>query len=115
MGQKILHSLNFMFSEKNSPPVGVVIRINQAVLDRSVSGDFRQQAAQEIAGSEGPVSIDCTRVGFVDSSGVGALLHINNSLPDDRRPVVLLGASREVVALLELLRVDHLFKLVQPD
>lgn len=102
-----------MFAEENPPPSGVIIRISQQVLDRSVSADFRLQAAQALAGSSGTVAVDCTAVDFMDSSGVGALLHVNNSLPEERRPVVLLGVSPEIAALLELLRVNHLFKLEQ--
>lgn len=100
-----------MFSKKDALLPDLVISIDQAVLDRTVSGEFRQFAVEALEERSGTVTVDCSLVSFIDSSGVGALLHLNNLLPEERRPVVLQGVSPEVMTLLELLRVSHLFKL----
>jgi len=99
------------FSVKNDPEV-VTIRIEDRVLDRSISGNFRHYVADALEGVDGRVSIDCSEIDFIDSSGVGALLHVNNLLPEGRRPVILSGVSPSVLSVLELVRVHRLFEIV---
>jgi ABC-type transporter Mla MlaB component len=48
---------------------------------------------------------------FIDSSGVGALLHVNRLLSEDRRPVRLTGVGKKVISLLELMHVHRSFDL----
>jgi anti-sigma B factor antagonist len=99
------------FSVKNDPEV-VLIRIDDRVLDRSISANFRHYVADALEGMTGRVSIDCSEIDFIDSSGVGALLHVNNLLPEERRPVILSGVSPSVLSVLELVRVHRLFEIV---
>lgn len=102
------------FSVKNDPE-GVSITIEDSVLDRSISGEFRHYAADALEGVNGRVSVDCSAIDFIDSSGVGALLHVNNLLPEERRPVILTGVSSSVLSVLELVRVHRLFEIVPKD
>jgi len=91
------------------------IRLAQPVLDRSMAAGFRQYVADALEGSDGRVTIDCSPVEFIDSSGVGALLHVNNLLPEERRPVILKGVAPSVLSVLELVRVHGFFEIVAKD
>lgn len=72
---------------------------------------FREEADQAIMASTGRVEVDCSQLEFIDSSGVGAFLHLIRLLPEDRRPVRLRGVGKKVLANLELMCVHRIFDL----
>lgn len=80
-------------------------------LDCTSAAAFREQAAPLVKASTGPLVVDCSKLVFVDSSGVGALLHVRNLLPADRLPVRLTGVGKKVLTILELMRVHRSFDL----
>ncbi len=57
------------------------------------------------------VVLDLSAVEFMDSSGVGALLGVQKRLPANGEPVTLKGARPAVVGVLELLRLQRVFKI----
>ncbi len=81
-------------------------------LDMANAASFREQYASLIEGSTGPVTVDCSYLEFIDSSGVGAFLHANKLLPDDRRPIHLTGVGGKVLTLLELMHVHRSFHIL---
>jgi anti-sigma B factor antagonist len=80
-------------------------------LDRLNVGEFREEAAKAVAASSGRVAVDCSILEFLDSSGLGAFLHVHNLLPEERRPVVLAGVGPKVLTILELMQVHRLFEM----
>ena len=80
-------------------------------LDRLNVGEFREEAAKAVAGSSRRVAVDCSILEFLDSSGLGAFLHVHNLLPEDRRPVILAGVGPKVLTILELMQVHRLFEM----
>lgn len=89
----------------------VVLTVLVESLDQAGSPEFREVAAAAIASSEGRVVIDCSKLDFIDSSGLGAFLHTNNLLTEERRPVRLKGVGAKVRSLLELMQVHRLFEM----
>jgi len=75
------------------------------------AAEFREEARPVIETSSGEMVVDCSRVEFIDSSGVGALLHANNMMSESRRPVRLTGVGQKLLASLELMRVHRQFAL----
>ncbi len=57
------------------------------------------------------VALDMSSVEFIDSSGVGALLGVQKRLTLQGEPVTLKGARPAVVSVLELLRLQRVFKI----
>lgn len=89
------------------------LSLSEATLDRALAPKFREDAAKAIHASHGAVEIDCTPLEFIDSSGVGALLHAHNALTQERRPIRLVGVGRNVLTILELMQVHRVFD-IQP-
>ena len=81
-------------------------------LDMANAISFREQCASLIEGSSGPLTIDCSYLEFIDSSGVGAFLHANKLLPAERRPIHLTGVGGKVLTLLELMHVHRSFNIL---
>jgi anti-sigma B factor antagonist len=97
---------------RNANDGSVVLTVMVNVLDRTKAYDFREEAARAIAASAGFVEVDCSRLEFIDSSGVGAFLHAHNLLPEHRHPVRLTGVGTKVLTILELMQVHRIFDLV---
>lgn len=89
----------------------VVLTVMASSLDISNANAFREECSPFVADSTGVVELDCSRLEFIDSSGVGALLHANKLLSADRRPVRLTGVGPKIMALLELMHVHRSFDL----
>ena len=89
----------------------VFIRINTDSLDRANAVELRDAAANAVGTETKGVEVDCSTLKFIDSSGVGALLHLNNLLPKHQGPVKLNNVAGTVLSVLELVRVHRLFNL----
>ena len=89
----------------------LVLTVAATTLTRANAADFREQSVPEIVAATGSVVVDCSQLEFIDSSGVGALLHASNMLEESRRPVRLTGVGAKVLASLELMRVHRQFDL----
>lgn len=57
------------------------------------------------------VVIDFSKVRFIDSSGIGALLSIQKRLKPESEPVKILNAKPAVIKVIELLRLHRVFNL----
>jgi anti-sigma B factor antagonist len=85
--------------------------VKLARLDASTVRDFRRES-QEIWNSKiNDVSADLSRVSFLDSSGVGALLSLYKRLPTPDPAFRLRGVQPSVRAVIELLRLDRIFNV----
>ncbi len=89
----------------------LVLAVTGESLDQANAPEFRAIAVQSIAATRGRLVVDCSELEFIDSSGVGALLHTHNNLPEERRPVRLTGIGSKVLTILELMQVHRLFEL----
>jgi anti-anti-sigma factor len=52
------------------------------------------------------IVLDFSRVGFMDSSGIGALVYLFKRLRAEDRHLVVTGAAGEPARLMQLLRID---------
>lgn len=80
-------------------------------LDRVSVPEFRAETTKAVAESAGRLEIDCSKLQFIDSSGLGAFLHAHNLLGEGRQPVRLTEVGSEVLTILELMQVHRLFEL----
>jgi len=89
----------------------VVLTVMVESLIRVDSPTFKKEADSLILASTGRVVLDCSRLEFIDSSGVAALLHANKLLPAERSPVRLTGVGKKVLTILEMMCVHRSFDL----
>jgi anti-sigma B factor antagonist len=59
--------------------------------------------------------IDMSRIGFIDSTGLKALINIRNAAADSHRAMRLRGPSAQAVKLLKITGVDPLFDIEVTD
>ncbi|WP_269539105.1 STAS domain-containing protein [Cerasicoccus fimbriatus] len=89
----------------------LVIQLLATHLEAANAAEFKQELSRTQLPSSGNVLVDCAKLEFIDSSGLGALLHLNNSLSKEVRPLALKNLRPEVLSVVELLRLNTVFKL----
>jgi anti-sigma B factor antagonist len=103
---------------------GVAVRIEtrpgadgQAVLH--VSGEVDIQFSDELrdagltAASDSGLMMELSEVTFIDSSGLAALIQINNTFSVDGRVLTLVAPSRSVRRILELTGLNPVFTVIE--
>jgi anti-sigma B factor antagonist len=56
--------------------------------------------------------IDCTRTGYIDSSGLGALVSMSRKVRETGGELRIAGLNEDLRALFELTKLDTLFRIL---
>lgn len=83
-------------------------------LDIVTSEDVKRRLAGLVEEGSRTVALDLREVGFVDSSGLGALVAVHNFAESRGAQFVVQGAPRHVLNLFSLTRLDNLLNIA-PD
>jgi anti-anti-sigma factor len=75
-------------------------------LDSAEVQDMRDDVEAVIVAGR-PVIIDISKVEFIDSSGIGLIVHVYKSLTARKIKVVLSGASEQPLELLKATQLDR--------
>lgn len=86
-----------------------LVRITGEV-DLSWSQKVRKAILDALAGSK-PVAIDLSGVGYIDSSGIAALVEGFQQARGKQQKFALVAVSPAVLAVLELARLDRVFPM----
>jgi anti-sigma B factor antagonist len=87
-----------------------LIRVNETRIDAAVAIEFKEavRAAAEAPGN--PVILDLSKVVFLDSSGLGAVVAVMKLL-DPERELQLAGLTPPVAKVFRLTRMDSIFTI----
>jgi anti-sigma B factor antagonist len=91
-----------------------VVKPAMKQLNSTVSAAFRSEVLTKVQDDSGSVVVNLEDVEFIDSSGVGALVAILKSL-DGNRTLVLCCPHEPVRSLLELTRMDKIFRVYDSE
>jgi anti-sigma B factor antagonist len=97
-----------------SGPVEAPLVVVQGELDVATSPRLRRQLDEAVDAGAREVRVDLTAVGFMDSSGLGALMAVHHRLRDRQGRVTITGAAPPVRKILEITALDEVFVLA-PD
>lgn len=89
---------------------GAIIRIDSDNLDAGNVKTFKEQIASALD-ANGTVLIDMSRLNFVDSSGLGALLSCLRIMNNKNGQLKLFAMAKPVQALFELVRMHRIFSI----
>lgn len=88
----------------------LMVRVAEPRIDAAVAIRFRD-LMREITGQPAPrVVLDLSAVGFIDSSGLGAIVSVMKSLAPGRR-LELAGLTPNVAKVFRLTRMDTVFTI----
>ncbi len=83
----------------------MICRVIDARIDGSVSGGLKKQFEPHLQSGVKRIVLDMSAVKFVDSTGLGALISLRKSLPEDGELAVC-GATAQVDNLFRLTRLN---------
>ncbi len=109
--------------EANPEELTIRHHVNDKLLVVEVSGEIDLHTASELQRTVDrlspfplPVVLDLGGVGFIDSTGIRALLAINNRATETTgEPVTITNANDSTRRLLELTGIDKIMNLAAPD
>lgn len=93
----------------------VTIRVQDKKFDITSAADFREQVGKNWSDTVENVVMDFSRVEYVDSSGVGALVSVHKRVAEKGNAVTILNPCPAVLSVIELLRLHRVFSLVTRD
>lgn len=79
-------------------------------LDARVATDFKERMAELIAGGYTKIVLDLSKVEFIDSSGLGAIVSSLKRL-GGRGDLVVCGLRETTMTMFKLTRMDRVFQL----
>ncbi len=86
----------------------LVVRVQEPRIDASVAIAFKEAMRKATAGAEPRVVLDLAEVGFLDSSGLGAVVAVMKALGPGRR-LELAALTPPVEKVLRLTRMNSVF------
>jgi anti-sigma B factor antagonist len=89
---------------------GAVLRVEAERIDAFAAVQFRDAVRAAASGTEGKVILDLSRVRFVDSSGLGAIVSVWKTFGPDR-PLELAGLQELVLRVFRLTRLDDVLTI----
>ncbi|MFZ2736724.1 MAG: STAS domain-containing protein [Burkholderiaceae bacterium] len=96
--------------ENLNPTDGVIVTVDDENLDAGNAREFKIQIQQQLDQHQLAI-LDMSTLNFVDSSGLGALLSCLRSMNNKQGQFKLIGLSRPVRALFELVRMQRIFSI----
>lgn len=91
----------------------IIIEITEKRLDAAIAGEFKDSVRPHVAGAGPDLILDLTAVGFLDSSGLGAVIALRKALPAGRQ-LRLRGLTPNVARVFQLTRMDQIFDILPP-
>ena len=97
-----------------SGPVEAPLVTVAGELDVATSPRLRRRLDDAVDAGARDVRVDLTAVGFMDSSGLGALMAVHHRLRERDGRITITGAAPPVRKILEITALDEVF-VVAPD
>jgi anti-sigma B factor antagonist len=83
-------------------------------LDARVANDFKEQMTELIASGHTKIVLDLSKVEFIDSSGLGAIVSSLKRM-GGRGELVVCGLQETTMTLFKLTRMDRVFQIFDSE
>lgn len=88
----------------------LVVTVDETRIDAAIATRFKDRLREIVLRGRKPVRLDMSRVDFMDSSGLGAMIAVRKALPESL-PLVLDGLTPNVERVFRLTRMDSVFDI----
>ncbi|MBD1207072.1 MAG: STAS domain-containing protein [Ignavibacteria bacterium] len=88
----------------------MVVTVTEKRLDAKIAVSFKDEMASLINAGETTVVLDLSNVGFVDSSGLGAIV-TSLKLIGRKGDLLVAGVKDDVMTMFTLTRMDRVFQM----
>lgn len=100
--------LNYKISEKDED---ILINLN-GDLDAYTSDDFKSEVVKSLKTPK-DIILDANELEFIDSTGLGSLISIFNSLKENNKIITIQNIKPNVKKIFEITELDKVFKIVE--
>lgn len=87
-----------------------VITVDAARIDAAVAIQFKDRMRAQMAHARGRIILDLSRVSFIDSSGLGAIVAVMKLMPPEAK-LELAGLTEPVDKVFSMTRMDSIFSI----
>ncbi|MCZ0963035.1 STAS domain-containing protein [Paracoccus benzoatiresistens] len=94
----------------NETEAQLVVTVDETRIDAAIATRFKDRLREIVLRGRKPVRLDMSRVDFMDSSGLGAMIAVRKALPESL-PLVLEGLTPNVERVFRLTRMDSVFEI----
>ncbi len=98
------------FTVRKDPKGAVVIGVDGQLIVGN-RHELKQRVLDAVEAGERKVVIDFSNTGYIDSSGLGALVSLSKKLRDSGGELRLAGLNEDLRTLFELTKLDTLFTI----
>jgi anti-sigma B factor antagonist len=88
----------------------IVLEVLESRLGADKAAAFKEAVGRHLNGDVLSIVLDLSKVDFIDSSGLGAILSIFKRLPKGSE-LILCGATDTVTSMFKLTRLDRVFTM----
>ena len=88
----------------------LTIVVEEPRLDAAISTRFKDRIREIVMTARTAVILDMTKIEFMDSSGLGAVIAVHKAMPGGRM-LELVGLTPNVERVFRLTRMDTVFKI----
>ncbi|MFY8150123.1 MAG: STAS domain-containing protein [Prochlorococcaceae cyanobacterium] len=81
------------------------------ILNGESGGSLEHTIRDTLAGTEGPLLVDCSSLTFMDSSGFGHLVVALKLARQQERELLLCGLNSQLMMVLQLTGTDKIFRI----
>jgi anti-sigma B factor antagonist len=96
--------------EQRKAGEALVVALLEERLDARVATDFKERMAELIASGNTKIVLDLSKVEFIDSSGLGAIVSSLKRM-GGRGDMVVCGLQAPALTLFRLTRMDRVFQI----
>jgi len=100
--------VNIEFESKN----GFIIASPKEDIDKANSEELDQTLMEQINRGNFNFILDFGAVGYIDSSGIGAIVRINRTLKEKSGSIILAACNENIVKIFKLISFHKFFKIV---
>jgi anti-sigma B factor antagonist len=88
----------------------IVLEVLESRLGADKAAAFKEEVSRHLTAGAASLVLDLSKVDFIDSSGLGAILAIFKRMPKGS-DLILCGATDSVASMFKLTRLDRVFTM----
>ncbi|MDO5725786.1 MAG: STAS domain-containing protein [Tissierellia bacterium] len=98
--------MDFLFDEKEN-----LLNVKlSGELDIYSVNDFKNRVLELYTQRKSDIQFDCTKLEYIDSTGLGAMVSILKVLKDDNKSIYLYNLKTSLMKLFKITKLDEIFK-----
>lgn len=88
-----------------------LILILSGELDVYSTKKFKEEALEAYNNNKLNIKIDCNKLEYLDSTGLGALIFLLKTVKEDENSIEITNLNKQIMKLFKITKLDDIFKI----